>query len=127
MPELLISEDAAESLDGECGELLILIAPEQHFLFTGAAEGGAEVGRAAAPVEYGIAVYAGRFGCGGGGGTRGDQGKDSFLSRGEDMAVLGLENWRSGHYGGAPSILFYGHDSEDPGGRNVRSLIRMGK
>src|SRR5207244_7346544 len=98
-----ISEDATEGLDGSSGELLVLIAPEQHFLFAGAAEGGAKVGRVAAPVEHGIAVYAGRFGCGDGSGTRGDQGKDSFLSRGEDMTVLGHDVWRSGHFRGVPS------------------------
>jgi hypothetical protein len=83
-----IREDAAESLDGCGSELLVLIAPEQDFLFTGAAQGSAEVGRIAAPVEYGIAVYAGRFGRGDNSGTRGNLAKDSFLSRSEDVAVL---------------------------------------
>ena len=68
-------------------ELLVLIAPEQDFFFTGAAEGSTEVGRIAAPVEYGIAMY-GRFGRGDNSGTRRDLAKDSFLSRSEDMAVL---------------------------------------
>ena len=87
-----IREDAAESLDGYGSELLVLIAPEQDFFFTGAAEGSAEVGRIAAPVEYGIAVYAGRFGRGDHSGTCGDLAKDSFLSRSEDVAVLGSGN-----------------------------------
>jgi hypothetical protein len=67
-----IREDAAESLYGCGSELLVLIAPEQDFLFTGAAESSAEVGRIAAPVEYGIAMYAGRFGRGDDSGTRRD-------------------------------------------------------
>ena len=92
-----IREDAAKGLDGYGGELLVLIAPEQDFFFTGAAEGSAEVGRIAAPVEHGIAVYAGRFGRGDHSGTCGDLAKDSFLSRSEDVAVLGSGNGRGRH------------------------------